>query len=297
VLSNAMPEIQEGLKKFGITMMIIQQVRTGFNRAMQAYDKRSGGNALAFAPSTVLKIANQSADNEVGADGLVDTRYVRYKNEKSKVSRPYTTTHSYINVNPDKKIAIHRRRECMDYAIEYGIISSGGAWVYVDVINEETGEVETLKFNGKARAMAAFDDDLDLYSTTKLKVYVKGLPPELFITKYDEIVTMLENENSTMKENKINTLKTVNKLHLANKRDTHKYTIDKKIYSIEGLYDMLYPEVDKDFLEENPNYKTGKQIMEMARFNLMSLDEQKEFLAKKDKEEKAKKIELVVSND
>jgi RecA/RadA recombinase len=283
VLSRAMPEIQEGLKKHGITLIIIQQVRVGFNRGMQAYDVRSGGNALKFSPSTVLKLANQSQDNELDENGMVVTRYVRFKNEKSKVSRPYATTHSYINVDPNKNIAIHRRRECIDYCIEYGLMESKGAWVYLNLINPETGELEELKFNGKARAIAAFNNDVDLYSTMKFKVYAKGLPTELFIVKYDEIITMLEQENYLMKQNKINTYTMMGIANRLTEKDYKKFTIDKEKYTIDDMFNELFPVLTTEELEENPTYKNGNQILELARFNLMTVDEQKKYLAKKEK--------------
>ncbi|MGL6100197.1 MAG: hypothetical protein ACRC0G_11315, partial [Fusobacteriaceae bacterium] len=98
VLSNAMPEIQELLKKNGSTLIFVQQVRQQMKQFM-AFDGRSGGNTLKFAPSTVLKFTNLRDGNEKNEKGEEVVRYVKIKNEKSKVSQAYRETYSYINVD------------------------------------------------------------------------------------------------------------------------------------------------------------------------------------------------------
>ncbi|MGL6131789.1 MAG: hypothetical protein ACRCZ9_09280, partial [Fusobacteriaceae bacterium] len=125
VLSNAMPEIQELLKRNGSTLIFVQQVRQQMKQFM-AFDGRSGGNTLKFAPSTVLKLTNLRDGNEKNEKGEEVVRYVKIKNEKSKVSQAYRETYSYINTDRNIPQAILKRKECLDYAVDYGLITRRG---------------------------------------------------------------------------------------------------------------------------------------------------------------------------
>lgn len=294
-LSMAIPEIQELLKKNGATMNIVQQVRVTFNKMMQAYDSRSGGNALKFAPSSILKLANLKDGNEQDENGNVKTRFVRFKNEKSKVSRPYMETYSYINVDPKVPNAILKRKECLDYAMEYGIVEMSGSWINVTYLDQETGEMKDEKFQGKARAQKLFDSNLDLYTETKLKVYAAGLPTEIFIVKFDEIITLLEKENENMKESKIMIYTQKGREDLITDMDKRKFKFDKKIYTPESVLEMALPEEPNKVFADDENYLSGKQKFKIASFNLLSLDEQEKIKEKQRKEiEKENKLKSIV---
>lgn len=286
VLSNAMPEIQELLKKNDATMLILQQIRQQFKQFV-AYEGRSGGNTLKFAPSSVLKISNIKDKNEIDENGNPKTRYVKIKNEKSKVSRPYLETFSYINVDPKIPHAILKRKECMDYALLYNIIEASGAWVYMNVVDPETGEIKEEKFNGKAKALKAFDEDLDLYTETKLKVYAAGLPTEVFIVKFDEILTLLEKENENMKISKRIVYTQKGAASKLSEKDKKQFIFDRNLFTPLFVLETTFPERE----DESDDYISGKKRYDIASFNLLSIEEQNKIIEEeKAKEEKAKKI-------
>ncbi|MGL4999010.1 MAG: hypothetical protein ACRC5T_08600, partial [Cetobacterium sp.] len=115
VLSQGMHEIQNNMKKFGQSMIILQQVKQGFSKqGMQAFDKRAGGNTLLHAPSWVLKLSQLKDGSIMNADGSFKIKYIKIKNEKSKVSSPYKTTQTYVNCFAGSTTAIDRVRELVE---------------------------------------------------------------------------------------------------------------------------------------------------------------------------------------
>ncbi|MGL4452467.1 MAG: hypothetical protein ACRCTZ_14980 [Sarcina sp.] len=291
-MSMALPEVQELLKRNGATLTIIQQVRTKFNRAMQAYDDRTGGNALKFAPSTILKIANLKEGNESDEKGNVKTRYVRFQNQKCKVSRPYLETCSYINTDPKVPSAILKRKECLDYAFEYGILEKNGSWITMSYIDQSTGELKTEKFQGQERALRILDSQLDLYSETKLKVYAAGLPTEVFIVKFDQLIDLIEKENANMKKSKINAYKSVGREDLLTDMDKTTFKFDRKVYTPLTVLEMAAPEIPPKGLEEE--YVSGADRFKLAQFNLLPFEEKEKIMAQEKKEiEKEMKLNAI----
>lgn len=271
VLSNSMPEIQELLKKNGSTMIFVQQIRQQMKQFM-AFDGRSGGNTLKFAPSTVLKLTNLKDGNEKNEKGEDIVRYVKIKNEKSKVSQAYKETFSYINTDPDIPQAIMKRKECLDYAIEYGLITRRGSYYFMDIVNKEDGEIKEISSQGTKKLMEEFNRDLDLYTEMKLKVYAIGLPPEIFIVKFDEILDMLEVENSNMKEDKIIAYKNHGVEDSLSKGDKTEFKFDRKIFTAESVLEMALPEKDEEDSDEN--YICGRKRFADGTFKLLPLSEQ-----------------------
>ena len=51
---------------------------------------------------------------------------------------------------------------------------------------------EIKKVQGEKNVLVELTKDLDLYSYLKLQIYAKGLPPELFIAKYDSIIELIK---------------------------------------------------------------------------------------------------------
>lgn len=288
-MSMALPEVQELLKKNGATLTIIQQMRTKFNRAMQAYDDRSGGNALKFAPSTILKISNLKEGNETDEKGNVKTRFVRFQNQKCKVSRPYLETSSYINTDPKVPSAILKRKECLDYAFEYGILEKNGSWISMSYLDQETGEIITDKFQGAEKALRIFDKQLDLYSETKLKVYAAGLPTEVFIVKFDQILDIIEKENANMKKSKIAVCKKLGREDLLSDMDKTDFKFDRKVYTPLSTLEMAAPEIAPKGLEEG--YISGAERFKLAEFNLLPFEE-KEKIMEKNKKDIEKEMKL-----
>ena len=155
-------------------------------------------------------------------------------------------------------------RELIDYAISYGLIEAKGAWCYYTDIN--TGEV--VKVNGKNQLTQKIASDIDLYSTFKFQIYGKILPPELLITKFEDIKVLLEKENQLMKKNKIDYLKVISREDLISDLDKTTFSLqDKNILDIisQEEYDLgtfiLKSDEEKDsFVQEIENKNKMKNL-------------------------------------
>ena len=261
VLSRALPILQSACRENNLTVIIIQQVRTQFSGVIVT-EGRSGGKAMQFYPSTVVKLSNISSQNEIVND-MVVSRYLKIKNEKSKIGNPYAETYSFINTSSDKS-SIDRIKECLNYACDSGIIEKKGAWVYIP---DENGEIQN--YNGISKAHDEFKNNLDLYSLTKLRVYGKLLDPEIFIVKFDEIIEYIKTENKLMKNKKIDLLKAIGRENLINPKD--------------------YEDFDLNGLDKPEDYM-DEETFKKAKFQMLTIKEKEEYL--KEVENKANFIEI-----
>lgn len=271
VFSRGLAKINPYMYKNLLTMIIIQQERIQF-KGQFAVNGRSGGNALKFYPSTVLKTAPDTSMDITNSIGDIVIRGVKIKNEKSKVSQPYRKTVSYINVDSSIQMSIDRFRELIDYGINYGLIERKGAWYYLTDLS--TGEV--ISANGANNLLSLLREKIDLYTMLKMHIYSKGLQPEMFIIKFDGLKTMLEKENELMKEKKI------------------------RLYKATGHEDKLN-EMDKtkfEFSEDiNPQTLLSADDYSKGNFILMSREEQDVYLEAKEKENLISEIKLVEGDD
>jgi recombination protein RecA len=228
-LSRAMSELNGAIVEHGIKAIFIQQTRTVFKGQM-AVEGRSGGASMKFYPSGVLKFCPINSLSEMDENGLVKTKHVKIRAEKSKVSRPHVETFTFLNTDPSSKVAIDKIRECVEYATAYGIVKKAGAWI---TLNDEHGN-EIAKVQGAAKLTNELIANVNLYTTIKMMVYSVGLPNEMFVAKFDEIKGMLEEENRLMKENKVQQLTIRGKAHLISENDVEifEFTEDKtpKVY-------------------------------------------------------------------
>lgn len=179
---------------------------------------------MKFYPSGVLKFMPQNSLSEIDENGLIKTKYVKIRSDKSKVSRPHTETVTYLNTSPDTKIAIDKIRECVDYATQYDIFKTAGSWV--TILDAEGNEV--IKLQGNARVANEMKRNVDLYTSVKMRVYSIGLPNEMFATKFEEIKLMLETENKLMKENKVRQLTIRNRTDMITENDKKEFKFDEK---------------------------------------------------------------------
>lgn len=258
ILSRALAKVSSSIYQHGITVLMIQQIRTQFMGVMAKPNGRSGGNAAKFYPATVNFLSKISSQNDKQSDEIYGDRvvnqYCKIKNEKSKISDPYKETYTYLNTDRNKKSGVSKMRELIDYAINYELIEAKGAWCYYTDIN--TGEV--VKVNGKNQLTQKIASDIDLYSTFKFQIYGKILPPELLIVKFDDLKLLLEKENKIMKKNKIDYLKVINKEELITDLDKTEFSLkDKTVLDIIsqeqydlGLFVLKSDEEKDDFVKE-----------------------------------------------
>lgn len=119
---------------------------------------------------------------------------------------------------------------------------------------------EIKKVQGEKNVLVELTKDLDLYSYLKLQIYAKGLPPELFIAKYDSIVDLIKKENQSMKKRKMEKLIVINKHELIDEKDKKEFEI----------------------IEKGPEEFLSQEDFELGKFNLMSYDEQQKILEEKE---------------
>lgn len=206
LLSRALAKMNQYLSDYGITVIMIQQERIEMSMFQAKTHGRSGGKAMRYYPATVYRIAKVGSQNETTKtefqDSKVVSQYVKIINEKSKISEPYKETYTFINTDVNKKVAVEKMKEFINYAVQYGLIIKTGGWY--QIIGSDGEPIE--KVQGEAKVPAVFIENLDLYTETKLTLYSLALPPELFIAQFENIKTMLKQENANIKKSKIQQL-------------------------------------------------------------------------------------------
>ena len=259
ILSRALPKLNTYLADFQMSAIFIQQERIEFMGMIAKSKSRSGGKAMRFYPASVVQLSKVSANNDKEKDEFendkITTQYCKIKNDKSKISEPYRETFTYINSDRSKKQGIEKIKECIGYAIAYKLIKKGGAWF--EFVN---GNGEIKKVQGEKNVLVELTKDLDLYSYLKLQIYAKGLPPELFIAKYDSIIELIKKENQSMKKRKMEKLIVINKPELIDEKDKKEFEI----------------------IEKGPEEFLSQEDFELGKFNLMSYDEQQKILEEKE---------------
>lgn len=131
LLSRALAKMNQYLSDYGITVIMIQQERIEMSMFQAKTHGRSGGKAMRYYPATVYRIAKVGSQNETTKtefqDSKVVSQYVKIINEKSKISEPYKETYTFINTDVNKKVAVEKMKEFINYAVQYGlIIKTGG---------------------------------------------------------------------------------------------------------------------------------------------------------------------------
>ena len=206
ILSRGLAKMNQYLSDYGITVIMIQQERIEMSMFQAKTHGRSGGKAMRYYPATVYRIAKVGSQNETTKtefqDSKVVSQYVKIINEKSKISEPYKETYTFINTDVNKKVAVEKMKEFINYAVQYGLIIKTGGWY--QIIGSDGEPIE--KVQGEAKVPAVFIENLDLYTETKLTLYSLALPPELFIAQFENIKTMLKQENANIKKSKIKQL-------------------------------------------------------------------------------------------
>ena len=206
ILSRGLAKMNQYLSDYGITVIMIQQERIEMSMFQAKTHGRSGGKAMRYYPATVYRIAKVGSQNETTKtefqDSKVVSQYVKIINEKSKISEPYKETYTFINTDVNKKVAVEKMKEFINYAVQYGLIIKTGGWY--QIIGSDGEPIE--KVQGEAKVPSVFIENLDLYTETKLTLYSLALPPELFIAQFENIKTMLKQENVNIKKSKIQQL-------------------------------------------------------------------------------------------
>lgn len=285
ILSRGLAKINPSIYQNGIIVLMIQQKRINFNGMIAKTNGRSGGNAAKFYPATVNLLTKQTSLNDAKDDiqgTKVVNQFCKIRNEKSKISEPYRETATFLNTDRTIKAGVSKMRELLHYAILFNVIESSGAWCsYTDL---DTGEI--IKVNGKNKMMQELAKNINLFSNLKFQIYGKILPPELLISKFDEIKTLLEKENEIMKKNKINILIVQGKSELITEEDTKVFTLkDKEILDIIskeeydlGIFNLKSDEEKKQFLDEKKQEEEKNQQKQ-------SLDDLNIEIVKQDNEE------------
>ena len=258
------------LSDYGITVIMIQQERIEMSMFQAKTHGRSGGKAMRYYPATVYRIAKVGSQNETAKtefqDSKVVSQYVKIINEKSKISEPYKETYTFINTDVNKKVAVEKMKEFINYAVQYGLIIKTGGWY--QIIGSDGEPIE--KVQGEAKVPGVFVENLDLYTETKLTLYSLALPPELFIAQFENIKTMLKQENANIKKSKIQQLEFIGHPERITERDRKEFIFeDRKV---------------EDFFSDE-DYKKALFNLEEERRNAEQIIKENEELADSEIEE------------
>lgn len=270
LLSRALAKMNQYLSDYGITVIMIQQERIEMSMFQAKTHGRSGGKAMRYYPATVYRIAKVGSQNETTKtefqDSKVVSQYVKIINEKSKISEPYKETYTFINTDVNKKVAVEKMKEFINYAVQYGLIIKTGGWY--QIIGSDGEPIE--KVQGEAKVPAIFIENLDLYTETKLTLYSLALPPELFIAQFENIKTMLKQENANIKKSKIQQLEFIGHPERITEKDRKELVFeDRKV---------------EDFFS-NEDYKKALFNLEEERRNAEQIIKDNEELADSEIEE------------
>jgi recombination protein RecA len=270
LLSRALAKMNQYLSDYGITVIMIQQERIEMSMFQAKTHGRSGGKAMRYYPATVYRIAKVGSQNETTKtefqDSKVVSQYVKIINEKSKISEPYKETYTFINTDVNKKVAVEKMKEFINYAVQYGLIIKTGGWY--QIIGSDGEPIE--KVQGEAKVPAVFIENLDLYTETKLTLYSLALPPELFIAQFENIKTMLKQENVNIKKSKIQQLEFIG----------HPERITEK-----DRKEMIFEDRKVEDFFSNEDYKKALFNLEEERRNAEQIIKDNEELADSEIEE------------
>lgn len=271
ILSRGLAKMNQYLSDYGITVIMIQQERIEMSMFQAKTHGRSGGKAMRYYPATVFRIAKVVAQNETTKTELQDSKvvsqYVKIINEKSKISEPYKETYTYINTDVNKKVAVEKMKEFINYAIQYGLIIKTGGWY--QIIGNDGEPIE--KVQGEAKIPTIFAENLDLYTETKLTLYSLALPPELFIAQFENIKKMLKQENVNIKKNKIQQLEFIGHPELITDKDRKEMVFaDRKIEDFfseedykKALFNLEEEKVNAEKInKENEELEESEEIFE-----------------------------------
>lgn len=270
LLSRALAKMNQYLSDYGITVIMIQQERIEMSMFQAKTHGRSGGKAMRYYPATVYRIAKVGSQNETTKtefqDSKVVSQYVKIINEKSKISEPYKETYTFINTDVNKKVAVEKMKEFINYAVQYGLIIKTGGWY--QIIGSDGEPIE--KVQGEAKVPAVFIENLDLYTETKLTLYSLALPPELFIAQFENIKIMLKQENANIKKSKIQQLEFIG----------HPERITEK-----DRKEMIFEDRKVEDFFSNEDYKKALFNLEEERRNAEQIIKDNEELADSEIEE------------
>lgn len=166
-------------------IIFINQARANFN-SMYGGITMSGGYALEHMSDVVIRVQSSGAANDKmfgtvnGQKVQVGTR-VTCKVERNKnAPSPRQAGYDFCwEECPEFSFGIDSAAACLDLALEYGVMTARGAWVYYGV----EGEDGYLKQNGRAAMLSVLRDN-----------------PEFMAVVYDETMKAISKENDEIME-------------------------------------------------------------------------------------------------
>lgn len=159
LLSKAMRKLKGVLAKNKCTAIFINQVR----EKVGAYgnpETTSGGRALRFYASLRVEVRRGDV---LGSKEEPIGHTAKVKIVKNKVASPYKTADFDIYSVGD--IAIDPIRSTINLAVELGVMTKGGSWIYYpDKENPLVINGDQCKWQSMQKAIDAIRSNLDIYS-------------------------------------------------------------------------------------------------------------------------------------
>lgn len=205
---------------------------------------------MRFAKAAALELKRETsgAITEIGPFGekVIKEVPIKFYASKNKLSEPYKTSFSFLNLDKNKKMAFNFVSDVFAFGQEYGVIDVRGAWVFFRDLQGN----EIHKCNGAAKAIEFLSTDMDLYSKIKFLIYSKMYRPFEFYYLYDKLSRMINIENQKFKEY---------------------YGFEKTPFDINTIFrlsDVMTEDKIKEAKEELERLNQGKEIHEAPRFIL-----------------------------
>jgi len=158
-------------KKINVVDFEIDEIKNYYANGRLNHNTTSGGYAIGFAASTRIRLskATKIKDKEGEIIGL----YIKAKIIKSR----FGPTHRTVEFPLYFSSGIDNDGSLLLYLKNKKLVKSAGAWYTLEMIDENTGEVEEIKFQSKN-----WTDKLN--DIPGLRDYVYNLVCENFIMKY-----------------------------------------------------------------------------------------------------------------
>ena len=194
----------EATEESGLTVIVVNQeyqnIQTmGYGAPTKVL---RGGSALRYGKSISMEVkksyseAKATIEKRNGLD-VVTESFVTYTAKKNKLGAPMRTTATLLNIDPSKKGTFNYVQDVISYGSNLGFIEKNGAWFTM----YDLDGVEK-KYNGNAKLEVALENDIDLYSTIKLRIYSKIYEPFEYFYHFNNLKEKIAIENRLLKEKK-----------------------------------------------------------------------------------------------
>lgn len=168
LLSDGLKRITPLAMKANCACFFISQTRKDITKMFGDKDIMSGGEALKFYSSVIMKIWKKEAPitEKINGEELATSVETTVKVVKNKISAPYKTASFIIRYGE----GVSQQEEVLDLALKFGIIERAGAWFRYKGENVAQGREKAMSWlKSNPELLQHFKETVISYITTKNK--------------------------------------------------------------------------------------------------------------------------------